>query len=229
MRNLALQGEVRHILPTTPNDSEEDTSNTKIVAVIQNTNTDHNIPISLDNFDYGTDNNSTDANTVDRPKQPPVSFIVTSDGYLSALDVNDELVWRVDLEKVVAEDEEEEDNAEPYPIVRSQWFYAASFLQENPPDENADDIINLAINEEGLHITCLSHAGHVVSVSIDATNNIANSGGIIEEGSECIGSFDNGLSCGGWSIDGEVLALVTFASDEEDEEINENKDDGVKE
>jgi len=228
MRNLALQGEVRHILPTTPNDSEEDTSNTKIVAVIQNTNTDHNIPISLDNFDYGTDNNSTDANTVDRPKQPPVSFIVTSDGYLSALDVNDELVWRVDLEKVVAEDEEEEDNAEPYPIVRSQWFYAASFLQENPPDENADDIINLAINEEGLHITCLSHAGHVVSVSIDATNNIANSGGIIEEGSECIGSFDNGLSCGGWSIDGEVLALVTFASDEEDEEINENKDDGVK-
>ena len=148
MRNLALQGEVRHILPTVrPNDisSEEDTSNIKIAAVIQNTNTDHNIPLSLNNFDYGTDNN-TDTTAVERPKQPPISFVVTSDGYLSALDVNDELVWRVDLEKVVAEDEEEDDDAEDTTdtIVRSHWFYAASFLQENPPDENADDIINLA-------------------------------------------------------------------------------------
>ena len=56
-----------------------------------------------------------------------------------------------------------------------------------------------------------------MSVSIDATNALycASNSTNLEEGSECIGSFDNGLECGMWSPDGEVLALVTFAVDED--------------
>ena len=247
MRNLALQGEVRHLLPAR-NDGASDTltststSNTNIVAVIQNASGDLHIgPNSYANHHYAgglDDGNHDDASgagdEILLSKQPPVSFVVTSDGYLSALDANDQLVWRLDLEKVVEdsndEDDEEEGGGQEMDVpscsnatssIRSQWFYAASFLQENSPDmdNNEDEIMGMNLGDEGgLNITCLSHAGHIVSVSIDSTNTLASSGGVVEEGSECIGSFENGLECGGWSPDGEVLALVTFTSEDDDDE-----------
>ena len=233
MRNLALQGEIRHIVPTqndnitTDVSNNDNNNNNNIIAVIQsNTNTDLHI-----GYDAGGDASGA-------AKQPPTSFIVTSDGHLLALDINDDLVWKVDLEKVVEDDDDDEKDDDdgqqaPSPVVsnqqRSRWFYAASFLQENSGNgDDGDDILNLA-SDDALHITCLSHAGHVVSVSIDATNSIALKGGgdsVIEQGSECIGSFDNGLLAGGWSPDGEVLALVTFATDGNEDGNNEEEKDG---
>ncbi|KAL7542565.1 hypothetical protein ACHAXR_012383 [Thalassiosira sp. AJA248-18] len=160
-----------------------------------------------------------------------------------ALDANDQLVWVVDMEKVVEDDANEEDeedeggghtniidvtDSDAPKLPRSKWFYGASFLQENSPnsmgddDDNDDDIMGMNLGSEGsLHLTCLSHAGHIVSVSVDSTNTIASKGGVVEEGSECIGTFENGLECGGWSPDGEVLALVTFASDEDEDGDND--------
>jgi len=253
MRNLALQGEVRHALPTfksingiNENGNDVVASGNNIVAVIQNSNADlHIVPNNFDShYSDGFHGGDVDVdNNEQRSSQPPASFVVTSGGYLLALDVNDQLVWMVDLEKAVEESNEEDDDDDEEavgghgddvsgnaPKVRSRWFYAASFLQENSPDmmgDDNDDIMGMNLaSEGGLHITCLSHAGHVVSVSIDETNTIASKGGNLEEGSECIGSFENGLECGGWSPDGEVLALVTFASDEDEDgnEIVNDKD-----
>ena len=249
MRNLALQGEVRHILPK-PTTSDDNTlsdapTSTKIIAVIQtNTtrNTDH-----LQFFHHDGENNNESPSNNNKLSLPPTSFVVTSNGYLLALNVNDELVWKVDLEKVVIDSEEDSDDEDDEANVgeagddyndvvnnkeRSQWFYGASFIQENIKDDDEDEIMGNLLNtsDEGLHVTCLSHAGHVVSVSIDATNALycASNSTNLEEGSECIGSFDNGLECGMWSPDGEVLALVTFAVDEDvddNEEIVKDKND----
>lgn len=203
------------------------------MAVMQSTSTYLNIGPTT--FNGGVEN--------DRLSSPPVSFVLTSDGTLMALDSFDRKVWVIELDKVV-EDTVEEDGEEIVEATagvavattkstRTHWFYAACYMSENSPDRGGDrdDIIrgmNLA-SEGGLNITCLSHAGHVVSVSIDATNTIVSNGGTVEEGSECIGSFDNGLECGGWSPDGEVLVLVTFVSDMDedgntiDDAVNEPK------
>mmetsp|Transcript_23669 Transcript_23669/g.27368 ORF Transcript_23669/g.27368 Transcript_23669/m.27368 type:complete len:1514 (+) Transcript_23669:153-4694(+) len=53
-------------------------------------------------------------------------------------------------------------------------------------DENSDSLV------------ALSHAGHIVSIDPNGPTG------------ELIGSFDNGIQCAAWSMDGEVLALVTF-------------------
>ena len=238
MRNLALQAEVRHLLATPTrkdtcghdDDGNPDLSS-KIIAVIPNTNSTY-LHISHPN-EFG--NTSFLGNDGDKYNQPPSSFVVTSTGMLHALDGTDQLIWMVDLEKVVADstDDDEDDQSgnecgdanmtkNESNQRRSQWFYAASFLQESSPDMTGGDYdgilgMNLA-SGRGLFITCLSHAGYVVSVSIDETNAISSKGGNnIEDGSECIGIFENGLVCGGWSPDGEVLALVTFASDADEE------------
>lgn len=231
MRNLALQGEVRHVLPAPKANHGGDgvQSSAKIIAVIPNTN-DYHRHISPNN--NGFDNHSFDVNDDGGVKQssrrPPASFVVTSEGMVHALDGNDQLIWIVNLEKVVADsnDDDENNNEDDGGATmtvdepnqrRSRWFYAASFLQESSPDHltggDYDGIMGMDLaSGRGLHITCLSHAGYVVSVSIDETNALSSKGGNIEEGSECIGIFENGLECGGWSPDGEVLALVTFAS-----------------
>jgi hypothetical protein len=286
MKNLALQGEVCHVLPTDCTTNHH----SKIVSVIHDNNDNNNANasyIGTSNFDNGNDNNTNNNGNV---LNPPVSFILTSDGTLIALDSFDNKVWIVDLEKVVEEnsnDEDEEENENENESnennnlrfnnaatnnnnadavsekTRSQlWFYGASYTNENSlndimidgsrrNDENNNNNnnniplgsnMNHSTNQNnGHYITCLSHAGHVVSVSIDTTNAIAaatlnnsteeqggssscSSNNIIEDGSECIGSFDNGLECGSWSPDGEVLVLVTFASssndDDDDEEGN---------
>ena len=145
----------------------------------------------------------------------------------------DRLAWTVDLEKVVLEDsndEDDEDNGEPAVAsndggpggsARSRWFYASGFLQEKSPETTGDDVdddddadANIAGTnlggEASLHVTCLSRAGHVVSVSVDAA---AAADGNAEEGGECIGSFENGLECGGWSPDGEVVRTVRKLTD----------------
>ena len=225
MRNLALQGEVRHVLPkSTTSDTSSSNNTNKIIAVIQtNTtrNTDHLQFIHHDGDNNSNDNNVQSSNNNNKLLLPPTSFVVTSNGYLLALNVNDELVWKVDLEKVVIDSEEDSDEEEEGvgerddndDVItdsnnreRSQWFYGASFLQENIKDDNEYEIMGNLLNtsDEGLHVTCLSHAGHVVSVSIDATNALycASNSTNLEEGSECIGSFDNGLECGMWSPDG---------------------------
>ena len=194
----------------------------KIVAVIQNASTYMHIGPNPNAFNGGVDNQLLNT--------PPASFVLTSDGNLTALDSLGRKKWIVDLEKVAEDSNEdlEEKNLEGDADVtdapkksRSQWFYAASFLEESSPDViggDNDAIMGMHLaSEVGLNVTCLSHAGHVVSVSIDATNNIVSKGGNVEEGSECIGSFENGLESGGWSPDGEVLALVTFASDEDED------------
>ncbi|KAL3765880.1 hypothetical protein ACHAW5_002113 [Stephanodiscus triporus] len=227
MRNLALQSEVRHVLPRQCSERPS-----KIVAVIQNTNTSYlHIGPNPNAFDGGVQNQLLNT--------PPVSFVLTTDGNLTALDSFGRKIWIVDLEKVVEDSNEEdgeEENVEGDADVtdapdkpRSQWFYGASFLEENPLDMmggDKDDIMEMNLaSEGGLRVTCLSHAGHVVSVSIDATSKIASKGGNLEEGSECIGTFENGLESGGWSPDGEVLALVTFASDEDEDG---NKIENVK-
>jgi len=219
MKNLALQGEVCHVLPQ-PNGSG---GSGHIVAVIGNaasadvtTYTDHVLDI---NIGVAPDQ---------RSKRPPVAFVVTSQGKILALDENDQMVWIVDLEKVVLDSNEENDEeiSCDASLLDNQWFYAGSFMQEVSPDElDVDDGMGMDLNAQaGLHITCLSKAGHVVSVSTDATTSIAMKGGAsCEEGSECIGSFENGLECGGWSPDGEILALVTFADEEEQEEGSDAK------
>lgn len=251
MKNLTLQGEVRHALPLPFRTSHHTTATTNsadvsgeyisgnIVAVIQNPNNDFHIGTNFDNhyhdgrdaqYDHPTDEEGS-ATSIKLSKQPPANFVVTSDGKVLAMDSNDQLVWLVDLEKVVdeANDDEEEgeegavdtSNNDDVPKSRSLWFYAASFIQETSPDmldDKTDGIMGMDLNDEGgLHLTCLSHAGHVVSVSIDTTASLALEGGNVEEGSEYIGTFENGLECGGWSPDGEVLALVTFANDEGEE------------
>lgn len=222
MRNLALQAEVRHVLP--PCKDSDGTAN--IVAVIQNTNTHQHISPDIFENKYFQDSDVE----IKRPSQPPVSFVVTSEGKLLALDVNDQLIWIVDLEKVVADSTEDEEKVteDSDTIIeiesnqeRSEWFYAASFVQESSPERLAGDYdgilgMNLSV-ERGRHITCLSYAGYVVSVSIDDTNTLSSKGGKVEDGSECIGIFENGLECGGWSPDGEVLALVTFVSDADED------------
>lgn len=207
MKNLALQGEVCHALPH-PNSSDEPGH---IVAVIGNTTSaDHVVDINVGGGDV-----------VHGSKRPPVAFVVTSRGKMIALDENDQMVWVVDLEKVVLDSNDENDDAISDASPDNQWFYAGSFMQEVPPNELDDnDGTGMDLNAQaGLHITCLSHAGHVVSVSTDTTTSIAMKGGAsCEEGSECIGSFENGLECGEWSPDGEILALITFADEEEQEE-----------
>lgn len=251
MRNLALQGEVRHIVPAyKKNDDigdgdggDADGATGDIVAVIKNANAD----IHIGHYSDGYQESGVES---EGSNQPPVSFVVTSDGQLLALDANDRLVWKAGLEKVVELDDEDEEEDEEggdvaevpdpddAPKLLSRWFYAASFLQENSLDmmeDEADEIMGMNLGSEGnLHVTCLSRAGHVVSVSIDATNTLASQGCVVEEGGECIGTFENGLECGGWSPDGEVLALITFASDEAEDEdghesvANGNKDPDVK-
>ena len=239
MRNLALQAEVRHRLPISTHkdtcghddDGNPDLSS-KIIAVIPNTNSTY-LHIRHPN-EFG--NTSFLGNDGDKNNQPPSSFVVTSTGMLHALDGTDQLIWVVDLEKVVADSTDDDDDDDQSGNEcgdanmsknesnerRSLWFYASSFLQESSPDMTGGDYdgimgMNLA-SGRGLFITCLSHAGYVVSVSIDETNAISSKGGNnIEDGSECIGIFENGLECGGWSPDGEVLALVTFASDANEE------------
>ncbi|KAL3822896.1 hypothetical protein ACHAXA_010679 [Cyclostephanos tholiformis] len=219
MRNLSLQGEVRHVLPR---QCDERLSNIHIVAVVQNTSTYLHIGPGQNAFTSGDENH--------RLTNPPVSFVLTSDGNLMALDTVGRKVWIVDLEKVADDSNEDgrNENVDGYADVsdahlrpRSQWFYAGSFVEENSPDAigaDKDGIMDMHLASEcGFHITCLSHAGHVVSVSIDDTNTIASKGGNVEEGSECIGTFENGLESGGWSPDGEILALVTFASDEDED------------
>mmetsp|Transcript_17532 Transcript_17532/g.36805 ORF Transcript_17532/g.36805 Transcript_17532/m.36805 type:complete len:1678 (-) Transcript_17532:61-5094(-) len=265
MRNLALQGEIRHIVPYvssfldahvagTLSDPTSATSPGKIVAVIPNSATDFRHHVHVGGGSVGDDNDFQDndgRNASERNEEscddcrsnlPPANFVVTSDGIFYALDSNDRLVWLVDLEKVVmAANEDDDDEEAEGPEVtavqeqaseilpRSKWFYASSFLYESSPEDdlldneaNSADGMNADMgmdlnNQGGLHVTCLSHAGHIVSVSIDATNSLAKNGGIVEDGSECIGSFENGLESGGWSPDGEVLALVTFASEADDE------------
>jgi len=258
MRNLALQGEVRHLLPATRDiikDSKSDFDDNdigsacvvsdlsgNIVSVIQkNANADAHV--GPDNFDSkypqgGTHGNCNSTNEVSNNPQPPVSFVVTSDGEFLALDASDQLAWVVNLNKV-AEDSNDDDGDgdcceegqdkenvmtdDALKRNRSQWFYAASFQQEHSSevtgdDENADFVGTDIGCDRGLHVTCLSHDGHVVSVSIDDTNSIwSKRVGAMEDGSECIGSFENGLECGKWSPDGEVLALVTFSCDDEDD------------
>jgi hypothetical protein len=154
MKNLALQGEVCHVLPT------ECTTNhcPKIVAVIHdndNNNTNDASYIGISNFDNNNNNNTNNNGNV---LNPPVSFILTSDGTLIALDSFDNKVWIVDLEKVVEEnysnDEDENDDesnennnwrinnaatnnnnaddAVSEMKTRSQlWFYGASYTNEN--------------------------------------------------------------------------------------------------
>ncbi|KAL7546751.1 hypothetical protein ACHAWF_010084 [Thalassiosira exigua] len=228
MKNLALQGEVRHVIPSWGN-----SRGAAAVSVVDN---DVNLDIQLShehlNGDYPAVGGGCGDD--DRSNQAPLSFVLTSEGNLLALDSNDQMVWIVDLEKVADDSNEEseddhdnddQDSTDSKP--RSQWFYAASFLQEHSSnmmdgDGNAQCTGIDAVNGSCLYLTCLSHDGHVVSVSIDATNSIASKGGIVEEGSECIGTFENGLECGGWSPDGEVLALLTFASDDDDNDVLSN-------
>ena len=222
MKNLALQGEVCHVIPLPSSGS----GTGRIVAVIRNTTSadvttyaDHVLDINVGGDDIAPDQ---------RSKRPPVVFVVTSQGKVLALDENDQMVWIVDLEKVVLDSNEENDEeiSSDASLLDNQWFYAGSFMQEVSPDDLDDnDGIGMDLNAQaGLHLTCLSHAGHVVSVSTDLTTSIAMEGGAsCEEGSECIGSFENGLECGGWSPDGEILALVTFADEEEQEEGSDAK------
>jgi hypothetical protein len=255
-----------------------------VIHNTDNNNTNDASYIGTSNFNnVNNDNTNNNGNVL----HPPVSFILTSDGTLIALDSFDNKVWIVDLEKVVEEnsnDEEENDesnennnlrisnaatassNADAVSektTTRSQlWFYGASYTNENSltdimvdgsrrNDENNNNNnnnilgsnMNYSTNQNnGHYITCLSHAGHVVSVSIDATNAIAaaalnnsteEQGGSsscsnnnIEDGSECIGSFDNGLECGSWSPDGEVLVLVTFASSSNDDDNDDEEEEG---
>ncbi|KAL3788425.1 hypothetical protein ACHAWO_007380 [Cyclotella atomus] len=226
MRNLSLQGEVRHAVPAGVYG--------KIVAVIRNTSSDGHLDVDLNDgsFDYDKDTHqdlaAVDAqDTVHLSKQPPAVFIMTSNGHLMAFDENDRLVWNVDLETVVLDSQDEDDDGPTQAvdvdnIERSEWFYASGFLQEESSNANPsnDEILGLNLNNQAsLHITCLSRAGHLVSVSVDQTTTLALNNETVEEGSECIGSFENGLQTGCWSGDGEVLALVTFAS--EDEQGNE--------
>ncbi len=235
MRNLALQAEVRHVLPARKDKGRGLSS--KIIAVIQNTDT--YLQISHPNgFDYNSLQGNDDDGVGGEMQQPnithpPSSFVVTSEGMVYALDVTDQLIWVVDLEKVVADSiDDDDDNVNDNTqrsdatmmgnesnLSQSQWFYAAGFFKDGSPDESNDGILGMNVaSGVGLHITCLSHAGYVVSVSIDETNSLSSKGDKnIEEGSECIGIFENGLECGGWSPDGEVLALVTFASDADEE------------
>ena len=260
MKNLALQGEVCHVLPTECTNRRP----SKIVSVIHNNdnNTNASYHIGTNNFD--NNNNTNNGNVLQQTNiNPPVSFVLTSDGTLIALDSFDNKVWIVDLEKVVENSNDEEENgsnendlrinnnaannnnaAVSEKKTRSQWFYGASYTNENSiidimVDGSRNDNNNIlgSVNsnsQNGHYITCLSHAGHIVSVSIDATNAIAASsnnteeGGScsnIEDGSECIGSFDNGLECGSWSPDGEVLVLVTFASSNDDDDDEEEEED----
>lgn len=227
MKHLCLQGEVHHSLSISGHD--ESTISGKIVDVIRNTTSGH-LDLGLDDdrwIHHPVDNatyEAIDPRCVQQPKQPPAVFVVTSDGYLVALDERDLLVWIVDLEKVVLNSQDDEyDSTQVNEIAtRSEWFYGSGFLHEdfNADTKNDDDIIQgFNLNNQSLQLTCLSRAGHIVSVSIDQTTTISSQNGVVEEGSECIGSFENGLQCGGWSPDGEVLALVTYAS--EDEEGNE--------
>jgi elongator complex protein 1 len=221
MKNLALQGETSHIIPLQTSSDEQPGH---IVAVIGNTTSaDVNF---TDQFVLDINDGDGDSEIVQRSNMPPIVFVVTSGGKVLALDENDRLVWVVDLEKVVLESNEEDDMISDGTPLSNQWFYAGSFMQEISPDELDDDGgMGMNINEQaGLHITCLSHAGHVVSVSTGATTSISMKGDqSCEEGSECIGSFENGLECGGWSPDGEILALVTFADEDEQEEGSDAK------
>ncbi|KAL9188474.1 hypothetical protein ACHAXT_006852 [Thalassiosira profunda] len=237
MRNLALALEVRHALPAT---GEGGVPRGHIVAVIPGAASD-GLHIPPDHFDGGRSHSDADgpgdgdglegAESI----SPPAAFVVTSAGYVLAVDARDRIVWTVDLEKVVQDSNDEEDDelddghheSTEAPEERGEWFYAASFLQEHSPnaDEDTSPMGMTLASEGGKHLTCLSRDGHVVSVSVDDTNALASKGGILEEGSECIGSFENGLEGGGWSPDGEVLALVTFAADEdEDEECEEGNE-----
>ncbi|KAL3784808.1 hypothetical protein HJC23_013848 [Cyclotella cryptica] len=233
MRNLSLQGEVRHALPLRLNREHHDECagrsavSGKIVAVIRNSSHDGHLDVDIndDSVDYHRDDANEDFSSHHLSAQPPAVFVMISEGKLLALDGNDRLVWTVDLEKVVLDSNLEQDDEEGASTTlseaRSEWFYAAGFLQEESPEasntNNTDTILGLNIHDRAsLHITCLSHAGHVVSVSVESTNSIVSRNGSPEDGSECIGTFENGLECGGWSPDGEVLALVTFASEDEE-------------
>ena len=222
MKNLALQSETRHAFSLPTEEATNLSSTAKIVAVIR-----HDVTTSdgfhHDSFDH-SDNG--DAHEVSQQSAPAV-FVLTSDGYLTALDGRDGFLWRVDLEKVVLDsqdDEEEAADTTQSQSNRSEWFYASKFSQENDANTDiADPIIHLN-HTPSMHLTCLSRGGHVVSVSIDETSSLFQKGEAVEMGSECIGSFENGLECGSWSPDGEVLALVTYAQEEEADEITTTTD-----
>ena len=223
MKNLTLQGEICHLIPQANGIGRFG----HIVSAIRNstggdvnTYTDHVLDINI--------HVDIDSTLDQRSKRSPVVFIITSQGYALALDENDQLVWSVSLEKVVLDSNEDSDDEIMVndASLDDQWFYAGSFMQDVSPDDLDDnDGLGMDVNAQaGLHITCLSHEGHVVSISTDATTSIAmGANESCEEGSECIGSFENGLQCGGWSPDGEILALVTYADEEEQEEGSDAK------
>lgn len=220
MKNLSLQGEVRHAIS-----GVEGVVYGKIVSVIRKSNRDTD--------GDGYINHQIEIGGPFPPSdRTPTSYILVSHGYLLGLDADDEIVWSVDLEKIVATADDEE-GCEPRQLDvshRSQWFYSASFAQETTPGESQDggeEILMDLGGGESLHVTCLSHAGHVVSVSIDSVNELASLGQAVEGGGECIGSFENGLQCGAWSPDSEVLALVTFASDD-DEDVVKSQEEGAQ-
>ena len=137
MKNLALQGEVCHVLPQPSSSGGAG----RIVAVIRNTTSadvttyaDHDRVLGIN---VGGDDVAPDQ----RSKRPPVVFVVTSQGKVLALDENDQMVWIVDLEKVVLESNEENDEeiSGDASLLDNQWFYAGSFMQEVSPDDLDDD------------------------------------------------------------------------------------------
>ena len=214
MKNLALQSETRHAFSLPEEEATDISSSGKIVAVIRQ-------DVS-DGFHHG----SFDDEIHDVSQQSaPAVFLLTSDGYLTALDGKDCFLWRVDLEKVVLDSQDDDDEEETMNnthqslTTRSEWFYASKFSQENDTNTNTADPIIQLNHTPSMYLTCLSHGGHVVSVSIDETCSLFRAGEEVEMGSECIGSFENGLECGSWSPDGEVLALVTYAQEEETDDI----------
>lgn len=224
MKNLSLQGEARHAIPGVAGAVYG-----RIVSVIRKSSrdTDGDVGGYLNHqIEIGGPLSSPPSD------RSPVSYILVSRGYLLGLDSDDEIVWSVDLEKIVAADDDEE-GCEPRQLDvshRSLWFYSASFAQESTPGESqdgGDEILMDLGGGDSLHVTCLSHAGHVVSVSIDSVNELASRGQAVEGGGECIGSFENGLQCGAWSPDREVLALVTFASDD-DEDVVQSREEGAQ-
>jgi len=120
----------------------------------------------------------------------PHNFVLTPAGNLYALSSTDTILWSLDLSSIELGDSEELEQTKE--DIDTTTTRIASWF-------------HLSYNESSEVLVALSHSGAIISIDPLAVN------------AELIGAFDHGIQCAAWSEDKEVLALVTFQFEEEDD------------
>ena len=135
--------------------------------------------------------NFTQDDAFDTTSSIPSHYILTQSGHLHAIASSSNILWSTKLSNMtnpeVGDDVGDSDTS---------WFHLWY-------DENSDSLV------------ALSHSGNIVSINPFAfakkNNNDGGGDGSGDDVGELIGKFDFGIACAAWSVDGEVLALITYS------------------